>query len=139
MIRFTQKQSTRVFVLTTMILLSATTALPMQGDSATRVRFPRGRTTVILKGSVRGTKYYVLNAKEGQTMSVRLTAPKPKTGFPARFTMYLSDDRAALVNTSKGAEDVTEWTGVLPKSGDYVIYVEVLGPKTRYTLAITVK
>lgn len=134
MIRLPHRQSMKVFALAA-VLLCATAALPMQGTSVRRVRFPRGRTTAILKGSIvnDGMNQYVLGARAGQTMTVHITSPNNR----AKFDAYLRDDRSALANA--GAEDKTDWEGTLPESGDYVISVYSAGGNTRYTLEVTIR
>ncbi len=142
MTQFTQKQITQVFVLIA-ILLSATSALPIQGNSATRVRFPRGRTSVVLKGSVKDgrTNQYILQAREGQTITIHMATSPKNFGT---FTLYLpvqpdSADRGAEEVALFAAQDVTDWKGALPKSGEWVIRVETGGRKIPYTLKITIR
>ncbi len=132
MTRFPRK--IRVLVLMA-IMLFATTALPMQGTSVRRVRFPRGRTTVVLRGSIvnDGMNQYLLGARAGQTMSVHITSPRNR----AKFDVYPRNDRSALVNS--GAEDTADWEGELPESGDYVISAYSEGGNTSYTLEVTIR
>ena len=133
MTRSIQLQSIRVFVLAA-IMLGATTALPVQGGSATRVRFPRGRTSVVLKGSVKGTKEYVLRAKEGQTMSVRLTSP----GHKPLLDVHVRGDKGAIIAERESGDEFASWVAALPKSGDYVISVKSVDtPNMRYSLEIS--
>ncbi len=132
MTRSIQLQSIRVFVLVAFLLV-ATTALPMQG-TPTRVRFPRGRTSVVLKGSVKGTKQYVLRAKEGQTMSVRLTSP----GHKPLLDVHVRGDKGAIIAERESGDEFANWVAALPKSGDYVISVKSVDtPNMRYTLEIS--
>jgi hypothetical protein len=125
-----------MFILTSVaILLLATTALPMQDTSVRRVRFPRGRTTAILRGTIvnDGMNQYLLGARSGQKMAVHITSPRNR----AKFDVYLRGDRSALANA--GAEDTTDWEGELPESGDYVISVYSVGGNVRYTLEVTIR
>ncbi len=117
------------------IMLFATSALPMQATSVRRVRFPRGRTTTVLRGSIvnDGMNQYLLSARAGQTMSVHITSPRKR----AKFDVYPRDNRSALV--SSGAEDTTDWEGSLPESGDYVISVYSVGGNTSYTLEVAIR
>lgn len=128
-----QKKSSRFFVVA-VVLAIATTALPVQRTSVRRVRLSRGRTTAILQGSVinDATKQYVLDAKAGQTLIVHVTSPR---GL-AQFDVYPKNDRQAFADT---AEDVKDWEGRLPKSGDYVISVYSIRGNTRYTLEVTIR
>jgi hypothetical protein len=83
------------------VLLLATTGLPEQDTSARRVRFPNGRTTVVLKATVEndGMNRYIFGAKVGQSMSVHITSPRTK----AQFDVYPRNEQSALVGS--GAED----------------------------------
>lgn len=129
-----KKQSAWIFALAAILLL-ATTALPTQGTSVRRVRFPRGRTTAVLRGLIvnDGMNQYLLGARSGQKMTVHITSPRNR----ARFDVYLRGDRSLLANS--GAEDTTDWEGDLPASGDYVISVYSAGGNPRYTLEVTIR
>jgi hypothetical protein len=100
-----------------------------------RVRFARGRTTAILKGAVvQGTKdRYILGAGAGQTMIVHVSSRAKN----AVFTI-LGPDATALQGTDEGT-DATDWTGELPLSGDYSIWVSPTRGNAIYTLEITIR
>ena len=116
------------------LLLAMVAVVPAQrGRSIVeRVRFPRGRTTAVLKGTVaRGMSHdYLLGAQAGQSMSVHLSARGD-----VRFTI-LNPDGDSL------ADYVQDWSGELPLSGDYRI--NVLPDTSRnsaiaYTLEVTIR
>lgn len=125
------------------ILLSLSVNLAAQGGGSLRapagktqrVRFARGRTTAILKGAVvRGTQdRYILGARAGQTMIVHVTSREKN----AVFTI-LGPDATALQGTDEGL-DATDWTGELPLSGDYSIWVSPTRGNTTYTLEVTIR
>jgi hypothetical protein len=100
-----------------------------------RVRFARGRTTAVLKGSVvRGTQNrYILGARAGQTMIVHISSREKN----AVFTI-LGPDATALAGTEEGV-DATDWTGELPLSGDYTVWVSPSRGNATYTLEITIR
>jgi len=100
-----------------------------------RVRFARGRTTAVLKGSVvRGTQNrYILGAGRGQMMIVHITSREKN----AVFTI-LGPDGTALEGTEEGV-DATDWTGELPLSGDYAIWVSPSRGNATYTLEVTIR
>ncbi len=100
-----------------------------------RVKFARGRTTAVLKGAVvRGTNdRYVLGARAGQTMIVHITAREKN----AVFTI-LGPDGTALEGTQEGV-DAIDWTGELPLSGDYSIWVSPSRGNATYTLEVTIR
>jgi len=130
---FPKRRPINALALATMLLLT-TTALSMQRTGFTRVRFPRGRTTMVLKGSLlnNASKEYLLSARAGQTMSVHVTSPQGR----AWFDVYPRSDRSGLPDS---AEDTKDWEGKLPKSGDYVISVYTEDGNTRYTLEVTIR
>lgn len=100
-----------------------------------RVRFARGRTTAVLKGTVvRGTQdRYILGARRGQTMIVHISSREKN----AVFTI-LGPDATALPGTDEGL-DATDWTGELPLSGDYSIWVSPTRGNATYTLEVTIR
>lgn len=115
------------------LLLLATCAFAAQEGLTKRVRFARGRTTVVLKKSVvRGTvDRYVLGARKGQQIIVHITSVENN----AVFDIYTPQG-----GTLAGeGEDSTDWSGTLPQDGDYVIEVGGTRGNATYTLKITVR
>jgi len=100
-----------------------------------RVKFAPGRTTAILKGAVvRGTQdRYILGARAGQGMIVHVSSREKN----AVFTI-LGPDGTALEGTEEGL-DTTDWTGDLPLSGDYSIWVSPTRGNATYTLEVTIR
>ncbi|HEX8560827.1 MAG TPA: hypothetical protein VF668_22220 [Pyrinomonadaceae bacterium] len=94
-----------------------------------RVRFGRGRTTAVIRDTVRlcTSHEYTLRAGAGQRMSVHLA-----TGRRTSFTVQSPS------GTLEGADGVTDWTGELPESGDYLIQIGT-DATAAYTLEVTVR
>ncbi|MDQ1560481.1 MAG: hypothetical protein QOD32_3541 [Pyrinomonadaceae bacterium] len=117
------------------LLLLATCAFAAQEGLTKRVRFARGRTTAILKNSVvRGTRdRYLVGARAGQKMTVSITAVERN----AAFTIY-APSNDTLEGTSE-SQEVKNWSGTLPESGDYVIEVGGTRGNATYTLKVTVR
>jgi hypothetical protein len=94
-----------------------------------RVRFARGRTTSVIKDTVRlcTSHVYSLRAREGQTMSVHLA-----TGDKTSFTVYTPTD------TVVDADGVKDWSGQLPETGQYQIIVAT-DATAPYTLEVTIR
>ena len=114
------------------VLLLTAGALAQPGHK--RIRFPRGRTTAILKGvlpSVEDVTNYALTARAGQTMTVHVTSPKDNV----RFSVYRHMRERAL----EGANTVKDWSGELPENGDYVIAVVSMQGRASYTLEVTIR
>lgn len=120
-----------VAILTLSILLTAVA----QTGQTQRVRFPRGRTTAVLKGAVvRGTQDgYILGARGGQTMIVHVTSRENNAVFA-----ILAPNGTALDGAEEGT-DTKHWTGQLPFSGDYSIWVGPTRGNATYTLGVTIR
>lgn len=116
-------------------LLSAAAGAPAsaQRTTAERVRFQPGRTTAVLRGKVTGrvSRDYLLTAREGQRMTVRIS------GQSGAVFNISSPDRTGLSQLQ-----ITDWEGELPLSGTYRIHVEGETenlPARSYTLEITIR
>ena len=121
-----------------LLVIMALLAVESIGAQTTRrVRFPKGGSSATVSGQVKGYDYidYVVGAKAGQTMSVRLTGSSV-----AEFVIRLPDGE----NLSTEATSVREWSGELPTSGDYSIRVLMSradarrGTTARFSLRISV-
>jgi hypothetical protein len=106
-----------------------------------RVKFPQGRTTVILKGKTTGGPSesggmdpitYKLRARRGQQMSLRLISARKN----AVFGVYLPG-----MDLLENAQGVKDWSGTLPKSGDYeiIVYPDDEMTDTTFTLEVTIR
>lgn len=106
-----------------------------QETSARRVKFERGRTSAVLRGSIVNDSQdlYVLGAKAGQQMTVHLTSATKG----AKFDLQYRQDKAALAHMD--AEGTVDWEGELPVTGDYVISVYSAGGDTSYTLEVGIR
>jgi hypothetical protein len=120
-----------------LLLLVATTVWA----KSTRVKFPPGRTTVVLKGRTTGGPSesggmdpvsYILRARKGQQMILHLTSAKKN----ALFGVY-----APGMDLVEGAQSVKDWSGELPKTGDYeiIVFPEDEATDTTFTLEITIR
>jgi hypothetical protein len=107
----------------------------------TRVKFPKGRTTVILKNKTTGGPSesggmdpiaYHVRARKGQQMTLHLTSAKHN----AVFGVY-----APGMDLIDGAQSVKDWTGTLPKTGDYeiIVFPEDEATNTTFTLELTIR
>ncbi len=111
-------------------LFAQTPASSAQRDVTRRLRFARGGSTATVEDAVvRGTRNrYVLGARRGQTMMVRITS--------------LEDNAVFDINASRGrqlATETTEWRGELPAAGNYVISVGGTRGNASYRLEVTIR
>ena len=111
-----------------------TTAAVAEGrDRTRRIRFERGRTTTVIKDAVvRGDRdRYILRARAGQTLTVHITSVEEN----AVFDIYRPGGKLTLEN----AQESMDWTGTLPRSGDYIIEVGGTRGNASYVLELTVR
>ncbi|MDX6290558.1 MAG: hypothetical protein QOH42_2357 [Blastocatellia bacterium] len=107
-------------IATLILILIACAAAFAQGGKAepNRIEFKRGTTSTTINGIVRGDEEaeYVLAAKKGQRLIIKLTSAPVKSSV----FQLLGED-----NDTLGLEyDANfDYSGVLPKTGDYFITV----------------
>jgi hypothetical protein len=121
-------------ILAALVLITSAAIFAQKGTSiVTRIRFARGRTTAVERGSVhRGMSHdYLLKASAGQTMTVHLAA-----GGGVTFDVLTPDEKYVVTH------DVKDWSDELQQSGDYRINVLPDTTTERsipYTLEVTVR
>ena len=129
-----RKFSVLTLTLGIVFLMVVAGVVAQKGTSiVTRIKFARGRTTTVERGSVhRGMSHdYLLKAGAGQNMSVHLAA---RGGVC--FDLYTPGLADSLAQCSK------DWSGDLPRSGDYRINVLPDTTTERnipYTLEVTIR
>jgi hypothetical protein len=105
------------------------------GGASNRVKFAPGKSSTTIKCSViRGDRdTYLLGAKAGQTMTVRISALEKNAVFQIE-----RPDGEYLDKAGEG-DDQTKWTGKLPASGDYKIIVGGTRGNATYKISIAIK
>lgn len=101
-----------------------------------RIKFPKGKSSATVSGAViRGDRdTYVVGAKAGQTMTVRITSRERNAVFQIRDATngeYLQD--------AGEADDATSITSDLPATGDYEIIVGGTRGNASYKLTVAIK
>ena len=129
------KKHTRRITVSLLLTLSLFLTAFAQTGQKQRVRFPRGRTTAVLKGAVvRGTQnQYILGARAGQTIILHITSRVKNAVFA-----ILDPNGTALDGAEEGT-DAMDWTGTLPSTGDYSIWVGGTRGNASYTLEVTIR
>ncbi len=97
------------------------------GSQAKRIQFARGESSAMLTGTTSGADFYVLGARENQTLSVRISSPLNN----ARFELIVGDFTMAY--------RATEWSGKLESRGDYHIAVVSNNGSVDYKLEVSVR
>ncbi|BBE34361.1 hypothetical protein [Sphingosinicella microcystinivorans] len=114
-------------------------ALGQTDIQSQRVQFARGASSATVKGTIKGyaIRDYVVGARAGQTMTVKLTTPNTANYFNVTPA---GSDTAIFVGSTSG----NSFRGTLPVSGDYTIRVYLMRSAARrnetanYALAIGV-
>ena len=125
-----------VMVAVAALLSSTVTCLSQVERKPVRLRFPRGRNTAVVKGLVGGevTDYYLVRARAGQRLIARATSPLRRT----QVNVSWAADDAQLADEPERS-DLTRWEGRVPRTGDYLITVNVYPGGEQYTLRVTVR
>lgn len=128
---------TTIFLVCLLVLLSTL----VLAQTVRRIQFPKGRTTVVLKGSIRGSAdvTYRLQARKGQKLTAHLAVPRNE------YAGLLIDGPGGVRLTNQRGEDASDdFSVVLPRTGDYKLVV--FPPDTadrrdvaHYTLEVTVR
>jgi hypothetical protein len=118
------------------LLILTTLSLSFAQGVNRKLRFPRGTTSTVVKGSVvRGDRdRYLVGAKAGQHMAVRISSLENN----AVFQLYSPGSKETLQGAGE-MDDATTWEGDLPASGDYVIAVGGTRGNASYRLEVSVK
>jgi hypothetical protein len=105
-------------------------------EQARRIRFARGSTSATVEGAVvRGERQvYLLGARAGQRMEVRVVSPERNTVFQ----LYAPGRGGALPGAGE-ADDATTWSGTLPRGGDYRLVVGGTRGNASYTLHVSIR
>jgi hypothetical protein len=136
MLRNIRRLLTLAGVLTSVLLTANVTHAQPPEPPAKRLRNP-----AVVRSTIGGESHdsYVIRASKGKTITVKLSWRQEEENH-AQFTV--SDMPgffgAEPVAFGKEAEDGKRWTGKIPKTANYYIYV-VAHPIARYTLRVTVK
>jgi len=97
-------------------------------QSSSPIHFAKGSSSATLNGTIIGHEYadYVLGAKAGQTMIVKLTVAGTNGNGSAYFNILPpGSDGVAIFNGSMSADGNGQI--VLPHSGNYTIRVYLMG------------
>lgn len=133
------RQSAFISGLFFVLFFASTQATAQNGGKAepNRIEFKRGATSTTISDSVRGSEEaeYVLSAKKGQRLTIKITST------PAKSSVFqlLGEDQDTLGLEHDANFNVSI---VLPKDGDYFINVSrptAAKGSSRFKLAITIK
>ena len=99
------------------------------GDYATRrVHFAKGTSATTLKGSTKGQEMYLIGARTGQTMSLKITGDKLQVDLQA--------PDGAEITQPKVNQD---WSAKLPANGDYRLTISPTKGTASFTIEVSIK
>jgi hypothetical protein len=84
------------------------------------------------------TDRYVIRARKGQTMTVRISWKKEKDFDNSASFSISSESEITATLPGQDSDGGKRWTGKIPRTGDYLIEV-VAHPHAHYTLRVTVR
>ncbi|HEV7475985.1 MAG TPA: hypothetical protein VGN90_18155 [Pyrinomonadaceae bacterium] len=125
-----------LFVVLAVLLFSAISSAQ---DNTTRLR-PPARATGFIGGESHDS--YLVHGRKGQRLTVRLSWRRhhDKILGDNNAEFWVGDlpdfDAAGEVKFGNKFDNGKAWTGRLPKTGDYFIYITA-HPSARYTLRVT--
>jgi hypothetical protein len=109
-----------------------------QDDSTPKKRL---RSPATVRGFIGGESHdsYVIRARRGKTMTVRISW-RPEEDNSAGFSVSRSSSFFSAEPLAGGTEsaDGKRWTGKIPATGNYYIYVTA-HPTAHYTLRMVVR
>ena len=96
-----------------------------------RLQFKRGTSEATVQGrvSIALPDTYLIGARAGQTMTIKLTAARKAVRF-----LLMSPSTRSLV-----ADNARDWTGVLEESGDYTIIIDSDARNSIYSMTVSIK
>lgn len=96
-----------------------------------RLQFKRGTSEATVQGkvSIALPDTYLVGARAGQVMTVKLSAPRKAVRF-----MVMSPSTRSLV-----ADNARDWTGKLDETGDYVIIIDADARNSLYSMTVSIK
>ncbi len=109
----------------------------VQAQAPTRKKRLRAPATIRELVGGESTNRYVIRARKGQTMTVRISWKKEMEDNSASFSISPDSDSTQML-TGQESDGGKRWTGKIPKTGDYLIEV-VAHPYAHYTLRVRLK
>ena len=95
-------------------------------EGARPIRFAKGKSSAVLKGTTSGADEYVFRAREGQTLTAKISSP----GANAAFEIMIDDYTLACRSTA--------WTGELSE-GEHRLWVLATRGTANYELELSIR
>jgi maltose-binding protein MalE len=122
-----------LFISALSILFVTTTALAQRKTTVKHIKFAKGQSSVVVKGSMNENDYvdYRFYAKKGQTATIRMTSSDRK----AKFQVGAVQGEGPYEN----ADMVADWKGELPANGTHLVIIYAYSKRISYTLKVTIQ
>ena len=99
------------------------------GDYATRrVRFARGTSSTLVKGTTKGQETYLIGAKAGQMMSLKITGTNANVDLQAPEGADIAQPKLNQ-----------PWSAKLPANGDYKLTISPPKGTATFTIEVSIK
>lgn len=122
--------------LATLILVSVSFTLGFANvDITKRIRFAKGKTSATVRNSVLRDEvhYYLVNVRQGQNLSVKVTSVEKNASF------RIMKPSGGYLDGAGEMDEPTAWTGTVSESGDYKIEVAPDRGNATYRLTVSAK
>jgi hypothetical protein len=118
-----------------MLFVLGTAGFAMRDGITKRVRFAKGKSSITLSNAViRGDRdTYIVGAKAGQRMTVRVTALERNAAF------QIEGPNGEYLDGAGEMDDATNVSVRVPKNGDYRIIVGGTRGNASYRLTISIR
>lgn len=126
----------RIFTTFLLITLALSLASITSADGIRkRLKFAKGKSSTTVSGAViRGDlDTYIVGAREGQTMRVRITSLEKNAVF------QIEGANGNYLSGAGEEDDATNWSGELPATGDNKIIVGGTRGNASYKLTVSIK
>lgn len=126
----------RVIGIFLMLAAALSFAAIVSADGITkRIKFAKGRSSTTISGTViRGDRdTYILGARAGQRMTVRITSLENNAVF------QIEAPDGSYLDGAGEMDDARSWSGRLPGSGDYRIVVGGTRGNASYKVTVSIK
>jgi hypothetical protein len=129
------------------ILAAALCVAAFAAEAPRALHFAKGHSSVTVKDSVlRGeTRHWTFGARAGQMATLKISAPEKNAVFQvwrpgARLPTAEGDPIEGLTLPGAGeGDDVTEWHGPLPETGEYLVVVGGTRGNASYRLTLKIE
>jgi hypothetical protein len=118
------------------VLICGTMSVSFADGVRKRIKFPRGRTSTVINNAVlrEDIDQYLIGARAGQRMKIEISSVEGNASF-----QLVRPGNKGMLPGAAWDDDATQWNGVLPELGDYVIEVAPTRGNATYRLKVEIR